>query len=161
MSAPVLAWHGDQALRDRIVQRMREHRAADAFVQGEYQLLDRDLPLGYRGCAIGCLLDPTTAPAMSIRHLYGRWWDQVERQFGIHADVAHAIDAIFESFARPAEAGLFAVEATEVIPVGADLTGVVDWLDDVRDSDHLLTYEHAWDLLERLRSAPVPARAET
>lgn len=156
----ILAWHGDRALRDRIVQRMREHRAADAFIQGEYQILDRELPLGYRGCAIGCLLDPVTRPSPPARLKYGAWWAEVERQFGIRYEVAWAIDDIFESYPEHADASNFAVDAAEAIPVGADLGEVVAWTEDVRGGGELLGREHADELLELLRSAPVPARAE-
>jgi hypothetical protein len=149
----VLAWHGDQALRDRIVQRMYQHREADAFVQGMYQEVNRSLPLGYQGCAIGCLLDPGADP---VGDPCERWWVQVEEQFGIHRDVAEAIDDIFESYDSRDGAGDFAVDAIEAIPVGADLTEVAEWC----RAECVTLEREAGQLLEQLRSAPIPARAD-
>lgn len=144
----IIAWHGDRELRDRIVQRMREHRKADSFIRGEYQLIDESYPLGYRGCAIGCLLEPGADPEGDPCE---RWWIQVEDQFGIHRDVAEAIDSIFESYRYSDDASDFAVDVIEAIPVGADLTEVAEWIGEESIGD----YEQADDLLERLRLAPV------
>jgi hypothetical protein len=119
----VTAWHGDPELKERIVARMRQHRKDDAFIQGAYQELDISLPLGYRGCAIGCLLDKDP-------DVIDSWHGLVASQFGIPYGVAEIIDSTFESFCAGddshARASDFAVAAIEAIPVGADLTDVFD-----------------------------------
>lgn len=164
----VLAWHGDQALRDRIVARMHQHRAADAIVRMIYQRIDPTKALGYRGCAIGCLLD--VQPAVASRDCDGDccagetaepddgWHKETERQFGIPVAVALGIDWAFEDFALGIEAADFAVAVAEAIPVGADLTDVGRWVRD--ESCDEFGAREVPELLERLRSAPVPARAD-
>jgi hypothetical protein len=135
------AWHGDPALKERIVARMKQHREADAFVHGLYQRLDSKLALGYKGCAIGCALDPQEPDSIGEgRRPYGGWWAEVERQFGIPEDVAEMIDDNFECLGRPDDAN-FAVEVLEAVPVGADLSSVSDayWADEsALESDRLL-----------------------
>lgn len=158
MSENLGAWHGSQALKARIVARMKTHREADNFIQGDYQRIDPTAALGYRGCAIGCALErqPTyvgygVAPARG-------WHGQFEHEFGIPADVARQIDDCFESFDDRAEARDFAVQVLEAVPVGADL-------DDVYD-EYMLSYKQAGgevpeDLLRILAVAPsVGARRE-
>lgn len=159
------AWHGDQALRDEAVARMREHRAADSIVQGLYQKIDPDVATGYRGCAIGCLL-----PLQPMRGIDNRpwpsdgddclgWHQQAELEFGIPAAVAGRIDDVFECRAKPHHA-TFAVEVLEAIPVGADLSQVAEQFD-----EYLLTEASAYDdgagdaaeLIRLLSEAPVSA----
>lgn len=148
----VLAWHSDPDLKARIVARMHQHRAADAIVRGFYQVADVGLPLGYRGCALGCLLDWRPSGAAPD----DGWRVEVQRQFGIHWEIADSIDNVFEDHDDNADASDFAVAVAEAIPVGADLTEVAKWC---RDECICLEREAA-ELLERLRSAPVPARAD-
>lgn len=147
----VLAWHGDQALRDRIVQRMREHREQDNFIRGTYQRLAPDRALGYQGCALGCLLDPQPG-----RTPDDGWRVEVERQFGIHRGVAESVDNVFEDHFDRADASDFAVAVAEAIPVGADLTGVAAWC----RAECICVEREAGELIERLKAAPVPARAD-
>ena len=121
------AWNGDPALKERIVARMHQHRRDDAFVQGIYQQLDVELPLGYRGCAVGCLLDKK--PDGQPDHTGGNGWhNDVEREFGIPSDVAGILDDLFEFHTtgpdNHARASDFAVAAVEAIPTGADLADV-------------------------------------
>ena len=128
------AWHGDPELKARIVARMHQHRKDDAFVQGAYQYLDGALPLGYRGCAIGCLLDPQRGDKPRAEgYSTNAWHDEARRQFGIPTDVSDLIDTTFEDFAtyddNHARASDFAVAVIEAIPVGADLTGVSELFD--------------------------------
>jgi hypothetical protein len=131
------AWHGDPELKERVVERMRQHRAADAFIQGSYQQLDIELPLGYRGCAIGCLLDKRPeliADLISDDADDNRWHAAVQHEFGIPFDLAEQIDQTFEYFTDGEDphgrASDFAVAVVEAIPVGADLSGVATAFDD-------------------------------
>lgn len=160
------AWHGSQELKDRIVARMHQHRLADAIVQGSYQIRDRELPLGYRGCAVGCLLDkqPGLEPAAG-------WHGEVEKQFGIPAAVAEAIDSTFENFGigddSHSRASDFAVAVVEAIPVGADLGNLIERFDEWSENYARTEFEDAEEewraeedaqaakLIELLRNAPV------
>jgi hypothetical protein len=124
----VLAWHGDPELRERIVARMRQHHAADTIRQDVFQMLDPDTPLGYRGCAIGCLLDPQPVHPGLIQTVLDPpdgWHMAVERQFGIPHRLALVIDDTFVD-QRRSHAPDFALAVAEAIPVGADLSGVAD-----------------------------------
>lgn len=167
------AWHGDPELKERIVARMRQHRDADAFARGVYQERDGKMPFGYKGCAIGCLLDLQPESPKSddgyceycgdrgcdgcVADPNLSWHGLVETQFGIDEFVASRIDAIFESIAAHEEASDFAVAVVEAIPVGADLGGVYDaWF----------VWEKSWDgrfgdakakLFELIADAPVGA----
>ena len=46
---PLLAWHGDAALKKSTVATMAAHRKADTLVQGIYWE-------NGKGCAVGCLV---------------------------------------------------------------------------------------------------------
>jgi len=122
----ITAWHNSPDLKTQVVDRLRQHRAADEIVHGVYQELDPDTASGYRGCAIGC-----TLPAQPSYNVDGidqitpgqGWHAQVEAEYGIPATIAHLIDGIFE--ALPTDRGEhadFAVAVIEAIPVGADLS---------------------------------------
>lgn len=127
MSENLGAWHGSQALKARIVARMKTHREADNFIQGDYQRIDPAAALGYRGCAIGCALDRQPVDSLGRGATPARGWHgELEHEFGIPADVARQIDDCFESFDDKAEARDFAVRVLEAIPVGADLSGITD-----------------------------------
>lgn len=133
-TVPVLAFHGDQALRDATVARMRAHRKQDDFIQREYTLiLGRTDAPRLRGCFHGCLTTERYAEVEGItlrqadRRIGSGWHWETERLFGIPRAVGSLLDNTFEGL--PAEeAGGFAVAVTEAIPVGADLTGICDRL---------------------------------
>jgi hypothetical protein len=159
MSESLGAWHGSQELKDRIVDRMKSHRDADAIVQADYQRIDPTAALGYRGCAIGCALDLQPAVSLGYGVAPARGWHgQFEHEFGIPEDVARQIDDCFESFDDKAEARDFAVQVLEAIPVGANLNDVTE--------AYMVSYKEAGgevpdDLLRLLTDAPmVEARRE-
>lgn len=141
-AATVLAWHGDPGLKTEAVARMRAHREADEFTQRAFVLVDPDKASGYRGCFHGCL----TADALiaergvslaDLANSFMNWHREGEQTWGIPARLGVVLDHMFE--ALPAEdCAAFAVDATEALPVGADLSQVVDrWtLDLVADPDH-------------------------
>lgn len=114
------AWHGDPELKATVVRRMHQHRAADAFWQGFYQELDPEKALGYKGCALGCMVEKQQNPDR-----VDSFHELVERQLGIPERVAEAIDNTFEDLDFE-QCAAFAVAAVEAIPVGADLTAVGD-----------------------------------
>lgn len=110
------AWHGDPELKAAAIQRMKEHREDDSIVQGIYQMRDPSKALGYKGCALGCMVREQAKPHDVTFALL------IEETYGIPDNVAPAIDDAFETldFKDCAE---FAVAVVEAIPVGADLKG--------------------------------------
>ena len=169
----ILAWHGDQELRDRIVARMRQHRTADALTRMMFQRLDPGLELGYRGCAIGCLLDPQPPAPIDkpctcgcgwepdpdriheVLEPFHGWHGEVEAQFGIPRAVALGIDWAFEDFGDDEVAADFAVDVVEAIPVGADLSDVAEWVWDTDRSCPVgFGAQHAAELIDRIATAP-------
>lgn len=114
------AWHGDPDLKATVVERMKKHREADAFVQGVYQLVDPDKALGYKGCALGCMV-PQRDDDTDDRDFN----EAVEEAFGIPVNLADAIDETFESLAFK-DCAEFAVSVVEAIPAGADLAAAGD-----------------------------------
>ena len=110
MSAAPVAFHGDPALKARVLDGLAAHRAADEIVQGHYWQAGR-------GCAVGCVihdLDPAAKPSD-----HKQW----ERLIGVPVAVAHLVDAIFEGLSE-SEAPDWSVRIIEAIPVGADLSDV-------------------------------------
>jgi len=152
------AWHGDADLKARIVERMKQHREADDFIQGLYQKIDPASALGYRGCAIGCLLEKQEWRDLGFGETDSEplrgWHEEVEHQFGILADVAEIIDDCFEA-SDPPDHAKFAVNAIEAIPVGADLSRVADAYVEGRGQD-----ENPRLLLNILRAAPILAATD-
>lgn len=180
MTAPtqVLAWRGDPAIKAEAVARMRAHREADEFMQNTYGEMVNGRLIG---CFHGCLTVETLAAERGVDPetlLYSRsgndnahlLWSAGERLWGIPVDLAEQLDRLFEEFSREYAAGDWAVEVTEAIPVGADLSGVAGQfsaaLDDSSASSALPTLQletlHALlaDLMvQLLAAAPVPALA--
>jgi hypothetical protein len=112
----VKTWHGDPELKATVVNRMRAHRAQDDFIQGAYQVPNAT-DNGYKGCAIGCMLEYDQASTWP-------WHFRVERQFGIPAALAAVIDDTFEEQPDFQAAGEFALAVVEAIPVGVELREV-------------------------------------
>lgn len=145
--AQVLAWHNDPQLKADAVRRMQEHRKADEFIQGHYFFPDISRPSGFRGCALGCLIE-----SIETRDRYPSWHWAAEMEFGINNLVARKIDDIFESLEFE-DAADFAVEVLEVIPVGADLSHCMEQWSLVTEKDPM---QAARSLIELLKNAPVP-----
>jgi hypothetical protein len=120
MTERLLAWHGSAELKAEVTERLRVHREADDFIQGNYQLFDPDSPLGYKGCALGCTLPRLDADDLDALSAFAI---EIERQYSIDFAIADLIDDLFEAQPLP-RAGIFAVAVIEAIPVGADLSGI-------------------------------------
>src|ERR1700743_289593 len=71
------AFHGDPAIKEKYLARVRAHRAADNLVRGT----GWD---GHRGCAIGCTLE---------RYEHSLY----ETELGIPRSIARLEDGLFES----------------------------------------------------------------
>lgn len=104
------AFHGDPAVKDFYLARVRAHRAADDVVRGAYGEAEGSQS-GGRGCAVGCTVHSDSHAAY-------------ERELGIPQAIARLEGTLFEWM--PAEAAQdWPVEFLESIPVGADLSRVV------------------------------------
>jgi len=102
----VKAFHGDPAVKEKYLARLRAHHAADEIIQG----------IGYNGkhgCAVGCTLNQYNHRAY-------------EDELGLPSWLAHLEDQIFEGL-PPAHAQQFAVDFLEAVPAGADVEKV-RWL---------------------------------
>jgi hypothetical protein len=173
--ARLLAWHGDPELKAYATQKMKEHQAKDEIIRGAYLRVAPGYSVsGWRGCFHGCLTTDRLMEEndLSARELYNKmlgvyaddqrlnYHVEARRLWGFPTNLSHLLDVTFESLTSPEKAAIFAVEVTEAIPVGADLTGVLDQVNDAMDkyegsySDY---YDHqAAALIEALRNAPVP-----
>lgn len=97
------AFHGDQAVKDKYLARVRAHAAADQLVQG----------IGWergKGCAIGCTLEAYDHARYPIELGLPEWLARLE-------------DAIFEGLPRD-EAMVWPESFLEAIHPGADLEPV-------------------------------------
>jgi len=105
---PLVAYHGDEALKTRIMAQIRAHREADEIAQGSYYRVNGKLKV----CAVGCVLhDPDGGHAA------------YETEFGIPAQLAYLEDGLFESM----ELGLakeWPARFMGAIQPGADLSKV-------------------------------------
>lgn len=156
-----LAWFGDPELKERIVQKLKQHRAADQFVHGHYQttlLLSDDLQDRYwKGCALGCMLPFGVVPEGSGNP--DVWHRLVAVTFGLTEDVATVIDNCFEGQDNFALAGNFAVAVVEAIPVGADLSLLELCTEYVHDDEcchDMTSAQWAAEVIAALATAPVP-----
>ena len=97
------AFHGDPAIKEKYLARLKAHHEADEIIQGT----------GWengRGCAVGCTLNNYSHVAY-------------EDELGLPEWLAYLEDRIFEGL--PAvEAKQFAVDFLNAVPVGADVSEV-------------------------------------
>ena len=100
------AFHGDPAIKEKYLARLKAHHVADEIIQG----------IGYNGshgCAVGCTVNKYDHRAY-------------ENELGLPQWIARLEDRIFESL--PAgDAQRFAVDFLEAVPIGADVENV-RWL---------------------------------
>ena len=114
------AWYGEPALKEAAMAQLREHRRLDQITQGTYWREGR-------GCHLGCLT-----------HLNEDAHAGAERLFNFPQPVSHFLERVFESLPK-SDAPAWVINSTEAIPVGADLSLVVNQIDlwILRDSDLL------------------------
>lgn len=140
MSRKLVAYHNDPALKERVMEKIAQHRRADEIRQGHYYL-----KMGERlkVCAVGCLLhDPSGGH------------ERYESEFGIPEELAYIEDRIFESM-HITNAKAWPERFMGAIFPGTDLTNVVGeyrrWRADVGD---VAAYKRADKLVELLEAAP-------
>jgi hypothetical protein len=114
------AFHGDEAVKQKYLARLKAHHEADEIIQGT----------GWEnghGCAVGCTLNKYNHSAY-------------ECELGLPKWLAHLEDRIFEGL-PPVDAQRFAVDFLEAVPIGADVESVRWQLASqrhTRDRDRLL-----------------------
>jgi hypothetical protein len=110
----MLSFHNDPALKAQLLSNLHAHAKKDAFRQDEYWDADTS-----RGCAVGCsIIDFGGDPEEHTEY---------ERLFGIPEALAQIEDGIFENLPL-AEAKALPIAFIEAIPVGVDLSTIVDRL---------------------------------
>ncbi len=114
---------GDTALKDKMVERARQHRMADRVVQGDYGIMTED-EREWRGCAIGCLATSTTAFRPMANSEEGA--QRMANEFHIPENLAYFAEAAFEGqqFDKT-----WPEKFAASLPVGVELTNdeVAEW----------------------------------
>lgn len=103
MKKQLIAFHGQQSIKDKYVARVKAHAEADQIIKGKYWE-------DGKGCAVGCTIE-------------GNEHKRYETELGIPESIAYLEDGIFEGLSNE-EAMKFPLEFIEAIPVGADLSKV-------------------------------------
>jgi hypothetical protein len=107
----LIAFHGDPRIKETYLARVRQHRAADELVKGQYWE-------NGKGCAVGCTIH-------SDDHC------RYETELGIPQALARLEDSIFEALPND-KAMAWPEQFLAAIPVGADLslvtTRFLHWL---------------------------------
>lgn len=99
----MLAFHNDPAIKEKYLNRIKAHKAADEIVQGIYWE-------NGKGCAVGCTIE-------GDNHI------EYEFQLGIPEWLARVEDRIFENLPNEL-AKEWPLELLETIPVGKDFAEV-------------------------------------
>jgi hypothetical protein len=105
----VIAFHGEQSIKDKYVARAAAHRAAGEIRQN-FGYWKRDNDNVMRDCAVGCTLHSSNHEAY-------------ETELGIPCGLAYLEDGLFERM-TPERAKDWPVEFLMAVPVGADLSKV-------------------------------------
>ncbi len=147
---PLRAFHGEEATKTKLLERIGSHEKADAIASGFYWKKDKG---EYRGCAVGCSLhDPGQKPLGGALHrLY-------PERLGLPEWLAHLEDRLFEEM--PTEAAMkWPRRFAEAIPVGADFGGLVDRLAVRRLKEECLPLSGSWP--ESIRAEVVASIEKT
>jgi len=116
----MLAFHNDPAIKEKYITRVRDHMAADHFVQEFGPYYDKNTG---RGCAVGCTLNLRVLDECFLHRQY-------ESQLGLPEDLAYLEEAIFED-SSPTYAATWPLRFLNAIPVGADISESMDkWRSD-------------------------------
>ena len=110
--SPMKSFHGNQELKDMLVEEVHKHQKADEIIQGTYET-------DGKYCAVGCAIQ-------SLNARLGKTYSHsdhgaLETEFGVPRILWRLEDRIFEGLTKE-EARLFPLKFAESIPVGADLS---------------------------------------
>ena len=109
----ILTYHGDPAVKARIVEQAKRHLAADMLVAGTY---GNGNDGHFRGCSVGCF-------AHEIDPKGSNYHEIVAEDAGWPAWLVYLSDTLFEGL-PPGEREPFHVQLREAVPVGADIEHV-------------------------------------
>lgn len=98
---PMLAYHGDPAIKRKYLARVRAHAKADELIKGQYWQ-------DGKGCAVGCTIHGSNHAAY-------------ETELGIPASIAHLEDTLFERLDN-GTAQAWPARFLKAIKPGADLS---------------------------------------
>ena len=107
----MLAFHNDTTIKQKYVDRVKEHQRLDHIAQGVYYETGGEKP---KMCGVGCTI-------------HGNDHKKYETELGIPEEIAHLEDIIFEELSNE-KAKDFPLRFLEAIPVGADLSHVIPQL---------------------------------
>lgn len=97
------AFHNDPEIKQKYIDRVKAHQAADEIIKGTYWQEGK-------GCAVGCTIE-------------GDDHFKYETELGIPSILAYLEDSLFENMSNE-DAKKFPLMFLEAIPVGADLSKV-------------------------------------
>lgn len=103
MNKKLRAFHNDPKIKEKYIERVRNHQMCDEIEKGHYWE-------GGKGCAVGCTIE-------------GSNHDRYETELGIPTIIAYLEDGLFENMSNK-DAMEFPLRFLESIPVGADLSMV-------------------------------------
>lgn len=101
----MLAFHNDQAIKQKYIARVQAHQEADEIIKGKYWEKGK-------GCAVGCTIHSSAHASY-------------ETELGIPHVIAHLEDGIFEGLSNE-EAKKFPLHFLQAVKVGSDLSGIAD-----------------------------------
>lgn len=112
-----------QGLKDRLVHRAKEHRAADRLIQGEYfEGYNGDA----KGCAIGCLSTPLGVVRQKRRFdkSQAQCIRDLKNEFGLCSELVRVAEIVFEAFDIDDRSGWrnWPTRFAEALPVGVEIT---------------------------------------
>jgi hypothetical protein len=147
---PLVAFHGDQAVKDKLLERIGAHEKADAIVSGTYGRKEGGV---WKGCAVGCSVHDLTQDKR-LENPHTRYPELL----GIPEWVAHLEDQVFEGMSAEKRTG-FPRRFAEAIPVGGDFDGLADRLAIRRLKEECLSLSGMWP--ESVRAQVVAAIEQT
>jgi hypothetical protein len=103
MNKQLIAFHGDDKIKDKYMKRLEAHKAADEIIKGTYWQ-------NGKGCAVGCTVHSDNHAAY-------------ETELGIPRILARLEDGIFENL-QNGRAKDWPIQFLSAIPIGADLSNV-------------------------------------
>lgn len=112
MNNSMVSFHNDAELKNQLVANLKKHEELDQIVQGTYWS-------DGKGCAVGCSIVDFGGETDNHK--------EYERLFGIPRALARIEDGIFEGLSVE-DAKCWPGAFAAAVPVGVDLSGVVDKL---------------------------------
>ena len=110
----LLSFHGDEKLKETMIEEIEKHRKADAIIQGTYGNKDDK---EFKGCAVGCSIQSLNKGLDTSDHsIY-------EKELGIPEWLARLEDKLFEGLPVE-ESKKWPGDFMQAIPIGVNLEHV-------------------------------------